>query len=127
MVNYIVSLFSLLSLVDSISVGMIPNTGTPPSLRELPGIALSKSSQKIYIYGGRFETLLGDMWEFDLSSNQWSVIHTSSTLNPGPRSEAYLFPIEAAGKIIMFGGNSLTGPVSDLWEFDINHESVSYI
>jgi hypothetical protein len=106
---------------------MIPKTGTPPSFRELPGIALFESAQKIYIYGGRFETLLGDMWQFDLNNNQWSEIHISSTLNPGPRSEAYLFPIEATSKIVMFGGNSLTGPVSDLWEFDINNESVSYI
>lgn len=127
MVIYIISLFFSLSSVDSISVGMIPKTGTPPSFRELPGITLSKSAQKIYIYGGRFETLLGDMWEFDLINNQWNEIHMSSTLNPGPRSEAYLFPIEATSKIVMFGGNSLTGPVSDLWEFDINNESVSCI
>lgn len=110
----------------SVSVSMIPNTGTPPSVREIPGFALEKGSNKLYVYGGRYESPLDDMWEFDLSTETWREIHSTSSINPGARSDPYLFTKEP-GKLLLYGGNSKSGPVSDLWEFDIANLYVIYM
>jgi hypothetical protein len=114
-------------LVHSVLVSMIPHTGTPPSYRVLPGVALSETANQIYIYGGRYISHLDDMWRYDLATQTWDEIHFSSSTSPGSRSEAYLIPLESSRKLLLFGGNSKNGPATDLWEFDIDNSSVRYI
>jgi hypothetical protein len=116
----------LAQLAGAVTVSMIPKTGTPPSARDTPGFTLEEESNKLYVYGGRFESPLGDMWEFDLSSESWREIHFTSSINPGPRFDPYLVSL-GNGKILLFGGNTKSGPVSDLWEFDIENQYVRYI
>lgn len=111
-------------LTNSISISLNPLTGTPPSYRELPGLCLDSSSNKLYTYGGRYESLLDDMWEFDLSSNKWEQIFYTSTQSPGARSDPYLVFLPGSNKILLFGGDTAGGPVSDLWEFNIKNQSV---
>lgn len=113
-------------LAKGVSVSKIPKTGTPPSARDLPGFAIDEDSNKLYIYGGRNESPLDDMWEFDLNTESWREIYSTSSTSPGHRSEPYLFKKEP-GKLILFGGIGKRGPVSDLWEFDIENEYVRYI
>lgn len=113
--------------VQSVSVSMIPHTGTPPSYRVLPGFALSEVTNQLYIYGGRYSSHLEDMWRYDLATNTWHEIHFSSSVSPGPRTEAFLIALDNSRKLLLFGGNSKNGPVTDLWEFDIDNSSVIHI
>jgi hypothetical protein len=121
-------LYSLIlsELAGAVSVSMIPKTGTPPSIRESSGFAFDQESNKLYVYGGRFGSPLEDMWEFDLKTESWRQIHHTSSTSPGPRSDPYLVAL-GQGKILLFGGNTKSGPVSDLWEFDIENQNVRYI
>lgn len=105
---------------------MIPKTGTPPSIRDTPGLAFNKQSNKLYVYGGRYESPLEDMWEFDLNTETWREIHHTSSTSPGPRSDPQIVALDN-DKILLFGGNTKSGPVSDLWEFDIENQYVIYI
>jgi hypothetical protein len=119
-----ISLFS--KLIEAVSVSMIPESGTPPPIRDLPGFALNEEANKLYIYGGRNVSPLDDMWEFDLATETWREIHYTSSIYPGPRSEPYLVSLKS-GEILLFGGNTKSGPVSDLWVFDIENKYVRYI
>jgi hypothetical protein len=114
------------NLAEGVSVSMIPKSGTPPSARDLPGFAIDEDAQKLFIYGGRNESPLDDMWEFDLRTESWREIYHTSSIGPGYRFGHYLFRKEP-GKLILFGGIGKRGPVSDLWEFDIKNEYVRYI
>ena len=111
----------------SISVKHIPESGTPPSFLSSSALTLDSMGNKLYAYGGRSEKEYGDMWEFDLSTNQLADIQPGSVLTPGMRSNAYLTTLEDRRKILLFGGNLPTGPTSDIWLYDIENESVMFI
>jgi hypothetical protein len=122
----ILTISLLISSLDAVSVSYIPETGTPPSARIHPALALDSKSQKLYTYGGRSDTILGDMWEFDLNSKLWSEIHPGSVLTPGSRSNAFMTALEDQKKLVLFGGELASGPTSDIWLFDIENESVIF-
>lgn len=113
--------------VCGISVQMIPESGTPPSYREFPGFTINSSNNKLYVYGGYSEIFTDDMWEFDLSTNRWNELHTTSVITPGARSDSFLVPLKNQAKILLFGGQTKSGPTSDLWLYDIPNQSVNYI
>jgi hypothetical protein len=113
--------------VISISVKHIPESGTPPSFRSFSVLTLDSRGNKLYMYGGKSEISYSDMWEFDLSTNQWAEIQPGSVLTPGIRSNTYLTTLEDQRKIVLFGGDLPTGPTSDVWLFDIENEYVMFI
>lgn len=114
--------------MNSLSVRMIPETGNPPSQREFSGFAIAgTSSKKLYIYGGYSESFTKDMWEFDLTTSRWQELYPTSILTPGPRSQAFITTLQSQNKILLFGGNTESGPVSDLWLYDIENQSVRFI
>ena len=112
--------------VQSISVNLIPNTGTPPSYREYPSLSLDSYENKLYVFGGNYIYPKDEMWEFDLATKRWSEIHFTSSLNPSARYKSPLFSLEDSRKLLLFGGVTKQGPVSDLWLFDIEHHAVKY-
>jgi hypothetical protein len=112
--------------VQSISLNLIPKTGTPPSYREQPALAFNSYENKFYAFGGNYIYPKDDMWEFDLGSRTWSEIHFTSPLNPQSRYQSTLIFLEDSRKLLLFGGATNHGPVSDLWLFDIEHQNVRY-
>ena len=75
----------LSTYAEALTVSYVPKTGTPPSRRELSGLAHDSTYNKVYIYGGRSQILHHDFWEFDLTTNTWEEIHPGSTMSPGSR------------------------------------------
>lgn len=126
---YILAAFiiSLSIYIEAISVKLVPETGTPPSSRELPGFTIDPDHQKLYVYGGITRSRFGDMWEFDLLEKRWDEIHPVSVLKPGSRSNPFLVKIRNQRKLVLFGGDTSYGPVSDLWLYDIDQQSVIFI
>jgi hypothetical protein len=108
-------------------VSYVPETGTPPSLRALPGIVYCSSENKLYLYGGRKDVIYGDMWEFDLNSKIWSEIHPGSIMSPGPRYNTHLVMLEKSRQFVLFGGETESGPISDVWLYDIDSEIVKFM
>jgi hypothetical protein len=123
--SFIFTILSIITPTHSISVSMFPKTGSPPRSRELPGFVMHTDYNKLYIYGGRAPDTLGDMWEYDLEENKWNEIYMLS-INPGPRSEPFLLPLPN-GNILLFGGITISGPISDMWEYDIENNIVVFI
>jgi hypothetical protein len=113
--------------VEALSVSYIPKTGTPPPRRELSGLAYDSTSDKVYIYGGRSEIFHKDFWEFDISSNTWEEIHPASTMSPGERSGVFMAVLEESRQIVLFGGSGESGPISDVWLYDLDSEIVMFI
>jgi hypothetical protein len=118
---------SLIGFTLSISVEFIPRTGTPPSSREQAGLTIHALRRKLYLYGGKSDYRFDDMWEFDLNSNIWSEIHPASVLKPGPRSSPFITSLKDEDKIVLFGGDTSAGPISDVWLYDIENQSVIVI
>jgi hypothetical protein len=126
MLHTILVLISILC-TDAFSVKLIPETGTPPAPRLLPGITSDISGKSLYIYGGVSEYKFSDMWKFDLENNRWTQIYTGSVLTPGLRSSPFMTTLNIQSKLLLFGGDTPSGPVSDVWLYDIEGESVILI
>jgi hypothetical protein len=109
-------------------VDYVPKSGTPPPARELPGLTFDSKENKVYIYGGRSGAIHGDMWEFDINNEFWNEIHPASVINPGARSAAYLTILEEEYRqMVLFGGDTKNGPVSDVWIYDMDNQTVKVI
>lgn len=67
------------------------------------------------------------MWEFDLSTKSWHEIHPASGMRPGARSGAYLTVLDESRQIVLFGCDTDTGPISDVWLYDMDSEIVTFI
>ena len=113
---------------EAISTKLIPETGTPPSPREVSGLVVDSDGKYLYIYGGRSDIKHSDMWKFDLTTPTWTKIHPASVLTPGPRSSSFMTTLkDDRSKILLFGGDNSNGPISDVWIYDTDNESVIYI
>jgi hypothetical protein len=123
------SLFLLILSIyaDALTVSYVPKTATPPPRRELPGFAHDLTYNKTYIYGGRSEVLHDDFWEFDLTTQTWEEIHPASFMNPGPRAGAFITVLEESRQVVLFGGISESGPISDVWIYELDSEVVIFI
>jgi hypothetical protein len=127
MIQIALILSSLPFCMATLSPYLIPETGSPPPVRDIPGFTYYPTGNKLYIYGGLSDIQLSDMWEFDLTTNKWREIRTISVLNPGPRSRSFMTTLEDRKKLVLFGGNTYNGPSSDLWEYDIVNQTVFFI
>ena len=120
----IILIFLMIRYGETISVKLIPETGSPPPFREVPGFTVDSQSSKLYVYGGGSEVKHSDMWEFDLNTQRWSQIHPGSIYNPGPRSDTFITALQDNKNIILFGGDTDNGPISDVWIYNIENETV---
>src|SRR5262249_50022126 len=94
----------------------------------------------LWLFGGRGFTngpmygCLGDLWKYDISTNEWTWMSGDSVLNqsavygvkgvmspankPGGR-----FPYcrwkDLEGDLWLFGGDGIPGYLNDLWKYDI--------
>jgi hypothetical protein len=119
--------FSIFSS-ESLSVTNIPSTRTPPNRRKQPAVTYDPNSDSIFIYGGfqSADEFFDDMWRFDLKSKTWEEIHSPSPLTPGPRIESRMKVLKDERSILMYGGSTMKGPISDLWLFDIENFMVRF-
>jgi hypothetical protein len=117
----------LSTYAEALTVSYVPKTGTPPPGRELSGFAHDSTYNKVYIYGGRSQIFHNDLWEFDLTTNTWEEIHPASIIGPGNRANTFITVLEDSRQIVLFGGNNDSGPISDVWVYDLDSEVVMFI
>ena len=86
---------------------------TGPEPRSHHGMFFDQASNKVILFGGEssFSSYFNDFWSW--GDNQWERLDTPI---PSPRSRIFMTP-QANGKIMLFGGNSDSGPLSDTWEW----------
>jgi hypothetical protein len=121
----LVLLLSFSGYTSALSVSYVPETGTPPNPRAYSGVAYDSKERKVYIYGGKYDLIkYDDFWEFDLNAKTWAEIHPPNALVPGKRSNSYLIMLENSRQIVLFGGETEKGPISDVWLYDLDSEMV---
>jgi hypothetical protein len=106
----------------------VPVTGPPPPFPQPREGALAVHNTLLnilYVFGGFNGTqLLNDVWALPLGggSPQWTRLHDGMTL-PVPSARAYCTGVYKyvvlAQSIVIFGGDTVSGPVADVWEFDL--------
>jgi hypothetical protein len=71
------------------------------------------------LFGGAdSSTFYNDLWRLSLSSRQWEQIAVPATVaRPVARESPGC--LQRQGKWWVFGGNSLFGPLTDVWQFDL--------
>lgn len=95
-------------------------TSTSPQARYYHSSCFVPNEKKVYIFGGVYQGIpLNDMWCFDLQTNNWQKISSTST-HPAARWGHKMVYVEKNNKIYIFGGqlNDITF-LNDLWEFDL--------
>lgn len=111
---------------ESLKITSIPSTRTPPLRRKQPSIAYDIVSNSVFVYGGfsAADEYFDDMWKFDLNSNTWEEIHSPSSYTPGPRIDSRMKVLKGERTILLYGGTTTKGPISDVWLFDIKNSMV---
>jgi len=63
-------------------------------------------------------TRFNDVWRFDLVSFEWELLHDGNNSAPAPRS-GHAGVLVESGSLYVFGGETQTNQVNDLWKFDL--------
>jgi hypothetical protein len=126
-IKYCIISICLKVAVEGISAKLNPETGTPPSSRFLSSLTLNSMENKLYLFSGYDISYRDDFWEFDLKTQKWREIYPTSSVKPLPRKGSTIISLESERKILLYGGVTKYGPVSDLWLFDIEQESVRFM
>lgn len=103
---------------------MVPIKGETFPSRVAHASAYCSTNNKIYMFGGRCgidmnEAALNDLWCFDVTTESWNEIKSSSVSAPEARSFHKMICVN--NKLYLFGGcGSKSGRLADLHMFDIN-------
>jgi hypothetical protein len=95
--------------------------GERPLERCLMRAVWDSRSERLLMFGGQStgRPFLGDLWE--LADGEWRELTTNTS--PSPRN-FYAMAFDAdAGRVVLYGGNTQDGPVSDVWFFDSASDS----
>lgn len=99
-----------------------------PNPTQFTSIAYHSESQSLFLYGGfqEFSEFDDKLWRFDLSSSSWSSVSFSSDLNPGPRIHPYITFYPSSSSLLLYGGTTPRGPISDIWTLDLPSLKVTF-
>jgi subtilisin-like proprotein convertase family protein len=112
-------------------VGAAANT---PGPRE-GAVQWTDNNNNLWLFGGRnVNDYYNDLWKYNITTNQWTWMKGSSTINPvasygtqgvsaatnvpGPRNMCVTW-VDANNNLWLFGGSSLAGTFGDLWKYNI--------
>ena len=97
----------------------ITPAGAKPLRRCLHHAVYDGERNRMYLYGGCASGFgpcpLGDLWTFDLSTNQWSEKRAATT--PNPREHYGMTFDSNRSRLLLFGGSG-EGILNDTWQFD---------
>ena len=93
-------------------------TSNQPELSRF-GVAYDTESDKTVTFGGLVSsTAIDDTWLYDNELQEWTLLSPNSS--PSARLNAEMIYSPVQDKIILFGGEDLTGTYfGDTWEFDV--------
>ncbi len=114
-----------LSLNDNNWVQIMPNGGPNPNPRYTHNAYYDPTNNTMIIWSGQGNAgaLYNDVWVFNLSSNQWSLIWADSNVSGAPLKRygtASVFE-PVSRKITTFAGFTSNGRFDDTWTFDVTN------
>src|SRR3990172_8178838 len=107
---------------DVNSLGLFGNLWTSPSLlpvRHRHAMAYDAQSGRIILFGGVSGAggYIGDTWAYDLEANVWTSLSPPS--GPTPRRyHAMAYDVQS-DRVVLFGGQDVTGLPGDTWAYDL--------
>jgi multipile epidermal growth factor-like domains protein 8 len=114
-------LILLLTIVGAIVFRPLPSSKTPPTFRRALPAVYNPQDSAIYLFGGatesQEESLVDDLWTFNVTTKTWDQLTISSSVTPSPRMGSHMALYN--NTLIVVGGSTEYGPSSDLWTFDI--------
>ena len=90
-------------------------------------MAYDAGSDLIVVFGGLAWTQAtgeykdNETWTYDLNTNTWTQKHPASA--PSPRDYAAMAYDSKADRLILFGGESNSGPSSETWSYDVDTDT----
>ncbi|MBI3743849.1 MAG: hypothetical protein HY261_06125 [Chloroflexi bacterium] len=95
-----------------------PQSGMRPIKRCLHRCSYDTQSSGMLLFGGQSNEIafLGDLWRYDPVSKTWTE-QKPDGFTPAPRMFSS-FDAVASGRFVVYGGNTTTGPVDDVWLYD---------
>ena len=94
---------------------------TKPTAREGHSSIYIPEKNKLIIFGGYNGEYLGDMWEFEISTNNWKEL-TGNIPFPPVRSGHSMVYI-GNNQTLLFGGKTGKSNLGDLWLLELKEES----
>jgi N-acetylneuraminic acid mutarotase len=90
-----------------------------PVARQL--YALAALGDEAYVFGGSDleGRKLADLWRLDLADGSWAAVEASGD-PPAGRSGATLIADADRGRLLLFGGRTKEGGLTDLWELKLD-------
>jgi len=87
--------------------------GPPPPARR--DHSLVTNGQSLFLFAGRGEEVLADLWSYDLLNGSW----TQLTAGPPARFGHNAIFDTAGGRLLIFGGQSSDAFFNDVWAYDV--------
>ncbi|CAG9320210.1 unnamed protein product [Blepharisma stoltei] len=119
-------LFCFLFQVNSLLIERIPSTSTPPVARSLCAMEAFPDLNVTIVFGGYTDprNAVSDLWSFDLERKIWSRLAASNDIYPSnfnlaARYNGASFTSSSDLYFYIFGGMSVSGPLNDLWRFQV--------
>lgn len=94
-------------------------SANPPAARDIHCMCIDEKRGRIVVFGGRDAQTyaLNDTWEFNLATQTWSQVATTTA--PSPRGNAAMYYDSVKERVVLVGGYDPTaGFLSDIWEYD---------
>ncbi|MEZ4520643.1 MAG: kelch repeat-containing protein [Thermomicrobiales bacterium] len=99
--------------------------GGGPGSRSDHSLASDVAGGIVYLFGGRSGGAdLGDLWAFDVASEQWSLL---SEAGPAPRFGHNAIYDARRDRMVIYGGESAAGFFGDVWAWDVASSSWAQI
>lgn len=96
----------------------IAGQGDTPAARFGHAMAVDPVARAVYLFGGQSgDQFFNDVWQLDLATGDWTLLHDGSDPAPAPRYGLGAVR-DASGRIIISHGFTFEGRFDDTWAFD---------
>jgi hypothetical protein len=98
----------------------VPVLGTPPPPREQASMVFDSSGGDVLLFGGLGSSgALEDTWLLSYLpfTTGWAWTHVPTTVTPPGRWGSAMADDPTDGVVVLFGGETATGPMNDTWIF----------
>ncbi len=94
------------------------NPTTKPSARFLHAMAYDSANNKVVLFGGDDSSGRDDeTWVYDVASDTWTQMNPAT--KPSARDEHAMAYDSANNKVVLFGGDDLSGRDDETWVYDV--------
>jgi hypothetical protein len=99
---------------------LLTPSGTPPSARGGHSAIYDPIGKRMIVFGGDDGTLPTTVHALDLSTLSWSTLSVSGSPPAGRTYHGAVYvPDPSNPRMIVFGGNNLSAPFSDVWQLTL--------